>query len=77
MTEVEKDSKVVRVTVNGVSHSFPPPVSLSQLLAFMDLHGRRGMAVAVNGTVVPAAHWTSYLLQDSDSVLIVHAVQGG
>ncbi|MEV6526437.1 sulfur carrier protein ThiS [Longispora urticae] len=38
---------------------------------------RRGVAVAVNGTVVPRSTWTSTALADGDVVELLTAVQGG
>ena len=38
---------------------------------------REGIAVAVNGAVVPGPEWSTKELQDGDSIEIVRAVQGG
>ena len=37
----------------------------------------RGIAVAVNGTVVPRSSWSQTVLQDSDRIEILTAVAGG
>ena len=37
----------------------------------------KGIAAALNGTVVPKKDWDSISLSLNDSVEIVHAVQGG
>jgi sulfur carrier protein len=39
--------------------------------------GQRGIAVAVNGAVVPRASWAQTQLQAGDSIEIVRARQGG
>ncbi len=39
--------------------------------------GQRGIAVALNGTVVPRAAWGDTALKPGDSVEIVRARQGG
>lgn len=39
--------------------------------------GTRGVAVAVNGTVIPAAGWQNTPLVAGDTVDIVRAFQGG
>ena len=39
--------------------------------------GQRGIAVAVNGAVVPRAAWAHTQLRPGDSVEIVRARQGG
>ncbi|MEW6255572.1 MAG: sulfur carrier protein ThiS [Pseudomonadota bacterium] len=38
---------------------------------------RRGIAVAVNGAVVPRARWPEHVLAPGDSVEIIQARQGG
>jgi sulfur carrier protein len=37
----------------------------------------RGVAVAVEGEVVPRTEWRERELRDGESVEVVHAVQGG
>ena len=39
--------------------------------------GQRGIAVAVNGAIVPRAAWAQTTLQSGDSIEIVRARQGG
>jgi sulfur carrier protein len=39
--------------------------------------GQRGIAVALNGAVVPRAAWSATMLRPGDSVEIVRARQGG
>lgn len=39
--------------------------------------GRRGIAVALNGAVVPRSAWAATALHPGDSVEIVRARQGG
>jgi thiamine biosynthesis protein ThiS len=39
--------------------------------------GVKGIAIAVNGCVIPNSKWSSYALQNDDKVLVVQAAQGG
>jgi sulfur carrier protein len=39
--------------------------------------GERGVAVAVDGEVVPRAEWESRALSEGENVEVVRAVQGG
>jgi sulfur carrier protein len=39
--------------------------------------GQRGVAVALNGTVIPRAAWRDTVLRAGDNVEIVRARQGG
>jgi sulfur carrier protein len=52
--------------------------TLAALLTEKELDtGRRGIAVAVNGRVVPRTAWPETPLKPGDSVEIVRARQGG
>lgn len=39
--------------------------------------GRRGVAVAVDGEVVPRGEWDGTSIQEGQVVEVVHAIQGG
>ena len=56
-------------------------LSVSTLAALLEEKavdvGQRGIAVALNGTVVPRAAWSETPLQEGDIVEIVRARQGG
>ncbi|GLY00858.1 MULTISPECIES: sulfur carrier protein ThiS [Actinoplanes] len=66
----------MRVTVNGRPQSRPDGCSVAALVAeITDAH--RGVAVAVNGTVVPRSTWPAVELADGDRVEVLTASQGG
>jgi sulfur carrier protein len=64
------------IRVNGKSEPLVAD-TLAALLAEKVDTGQRGIAVAVNGTVVPRAAWAQTPLRAGDSVEIVRARQGG
>jgi sulfur carrier protein len=51
--------------------------TLATLLEEKAVDGQRGIAVAVNGAIVPRAAWPQTTLQPGDSIEIVRARQGG
>jgi sulfur carrier protein len=54
------------------------PVSLIELLAAEGVADRpRGVAVALNGAVVPRSRWPETRLAEGDEVEIVKVLQGG
>ena len=67
----------VTIRVNGRRQALEVEC-LADLLAQLG-HGRHatGIAVAVNGEVVPRAAWVRTGLREGDAVEIVGAVQGG
>ncbi len=65
------------VRVNGESEPLLA-ATLEKLLLEKEVDtGQRGIAVALNGAVVPRAAWRDTALKPGDSVEIVRARQGG
>jgi sulfur carrier protein len=66
------------IHVNGQAREVAPAVRLSQVLDLPEGGStRRGIAVAVNGQVIPRSQHASTELTDGAKVEIVTAVQGG
>lgn len=70
------------VWMNGTAHRVPPatdaPPTVATLLASLEPPvPPRGIAVAVNGALVPRRSWDSHPLAEGDAVEIVRALQGG
>ena len=65
-----------RIRVNGIARPLDVP-SIAQLLHAMGLADRQGIAVAVNGAVIPRTGWSELALAPDDEVEIVGAAQGG
>jgi len=65
------------IRVNGENEPLAA-ATLEALLAEKAVDtGRRGIAVALNGAVVPRAAWPATQLRAGDSIEIVRARQGG
>jgi len=64
------------IKLNGDPHEMPQPLSVSALLAALDIDPRR-VAVEHNLVVVKKAAYDSALVQDGDEVEIVNFVGGG
>jgi len=66
-----------RIRINGQDEV----VAVTTLAALLEAKAldvaQRGIAVALNGEVVPRAAWTETLLRPGDRVEIVRARQGG
>jgi len=65
------------IRVNGESE----PLAAATVEALLEEKavdtGQRGIAVAINGSVVPRTAWGDTILKPGDSVEIVRARQGG
>ena len=66
----------MRLTVNGRQMSAEPESSVESLVASLT-PARRGVAVAVNGSVVPRSAWRTVVLAQGDVVEVLTAAQGG
>jgi sulfur carrier protein len=51
--------------------------ALAEVMRAMGMGERKGVAVAVNGTVVPRAEWAARVLTEGDRTLVIQATQGG
>ena len=68
----------MRVVVNGERRELPERATVADVVeSFGGAPGGRGLAVAVDGEVVPRGRWNAAELSDGASVEIVVAVQGG
>lgn len=65
------------IRVNGQRREVDPPVLLSEVLLPEGAVAQRGMAVAVNGEVIPRSQYATIELTEGATVEIVTAVQGG
>lgn len=66
----------ITVSVNGERRELPPGHRLDALV-LAHTPSRHGVAVAVDGEVVPRASWAETVLADGAEVEILTAVQGG
>jgi sulfur carrier protein len=66
------------IVLNGERSQVHPGETVAELLAGMGLDAdARGIAVAVDGEVVPRASWGSFALEQDARVEVLTAMQGG
>jgi sulfur carrier protein len=66
------------IELNGSSAELRDGASIADAIAAAGAgDDRRGVAVAVEGEVVPRAEWALTTLRDGQSVEVVRAMQGG
>jgi len=66
----------VILIINGQPQQFSQPLRVDQLLAELDLSGKR-LAIELNGNIIPRSEFSAVILQDNDRLEIVVAVGGG
>ncbi len=66
------------VTVNGEERRLPEGATVGEAVRSTGADGgARGVAVALEGVVVPRGEWDSTLLREGGRVEVLQAVQGG
>jgi len=66
------------ITINGKLLSLPEGATVQDAVEASGVtENARGVAVAVDGEVVPRGKWAETGLEDGREVEVLHAVQGG
>ena len=69
---------MTRVLINGEQRELPDDATVeTAVLATGAPDGGRGVAVAVDGEVVPRGAWTATAVREGQRLEVLHAVQGG
>lgn len=66
----------MQIQLNGRAFELPAHTTVAELLAKLDLLGRR-VAVELNLDIVPRSQHSTTTLQENDRVEVVHAIGGG
>jgi sulfur carrier protein len=67
----------VSIVVNDEPRAIARGSSVATLARELGVAERKGVAIAVNGSVVPRGGWITHRLADGDRVLVIRATQGG
>jgi len=67
---------LISITINGERQQFEAPLDCAELLAQLELAGKR-VALERNGEIVPRGQLAGQRLADGDRLEIVVAVGGG
>jgi sulfur carrier protein len=67
----------VRIELNGEAIELTAGASVAQAVDSLGADTARGVAVAVDGEVVPRSEWDATALSEGQQVEVLQAVQGG
>ena len=67
----------MEITLNHQSKEIATQCTIQHLLNEMLAEKQKGIAVAVNNTVIPKTGWDAFSLNAKDEVFIIKATQGG
>lgn len=65
------------ILINDQPRRLDGAAVVADIATELGLVERKGVAIAVNGAVVPRATWPSHALSDGDRLLVIRATQGG
>jgi sulfur carrier protein len=68
---------VTVVTLNGEPRELLEPATVEVAVRAAGAPDGRGVAVALDGEVVPRGEWASTEIREGQQVEVLHAVQGG
>lgn len=66
----------MNITVNNSHHLIDESITIDQLIEQLNIDSK-GIAIAVNLTVVSKENWTKTALKEHDNITIIKATQGG
>jgi len=66
----------MNITVNGESRDMRDDATVADLVAALDLTGKR-IAVEINEELVPRSTFAEHAIREGDHIEIVHAIGGG
>jgi len=69
--------KGMEININGKSKNVEVNASLELLVISENGENIKGIAVAINDTVIPKSNWSSTILNENDQITIIKATQGG
>ena len=67
---------MIAITINGERRQFDAPLNCAELIARLELAGKR-VALERNGEIVPRSRYAEQALAEGDRLEIVVAVGGG
>ena len=65
------------VYINNKAFVFTSEIKVEELLCKAEINDHKGIALAVNNTVVPKSKWNEFSLKDDDKIVVIKATQGG
>jgi len=66
----------MNITVNSNIQSIAHASTISSMVNQLNIEPR-GIAVALNNTVIPQLNWNNTTLKENDTIIIIKATQGG
>ena len=67
----------MNIFLNSRHYSFSKGGTLFQFLEEIKIDASKGIAIAINDTVIPKSEWNKIILIDNDKITLIKATAGG
>lgn len=67
---------MITVKVNNKEHQFSASITLQEILEQLNIP-TNGIAVAINQNIITKSDWSTTMIDQNQSILIIKATQGG
>lgn len=67
----------MNIYINNQLTELPEQCRITDALNALNILQHRGIAIAINNTVVPKSEWEQHMLKAEDKMTLIKATQGG
>ena len=67
----------MNVFLNNQQHFLERKKKLSVFFTELKIDSSKGIAIAVNDSVIPKSEWENFILNDNDKITLIRATAGG
>jgi len=67
----------MEISINQQRTEIPEHFSVEELLSFLFADSKKGIAIAINQTIIPKREWPVHILNPEDKITLIKATQGG
>ncbi len=67
----------MEITINNQTQSVTEGITVQAIVSAQLGEKQKGVAVAINNSVIPKQEWEQTLINNNDNILIIKATQGG
>jgi sulfur carrier protein len=67
----------MEILINNQKHTVVEDITLQTIANTQLGDKQKGVAIAINETVIPKSNWETQIIKSNDHILIIKATQGG
>lgn len=67
----------MKIKVNEKEIECPDGCNITSLLELIEVDATKGIAIAMQNTVIPRTQWKETILKENDQLVVISATRGG